>query len=108
MDDDKPNLHTATSRSWRSLKPEARRVRLQHTAAEDVLWQRLRGGALGIRFRRQHAIDRFIVDFLCIAAKLIIEVDGPVHDTQRAADAARQARLEALVTGYSDFRTIEC
>lgn len=64
----------------------ARQMRRDPTRAEDLLWQRL---------RRQHSIDRFIVDFYCAEASLVIEIDGPIHD-QPNADAERQAALEAL------------
>ena len=72
-------------------------MRREPTPAEDRLWQRLRGGQLnGFKFRRQHAIERFVVDFYCSAARLVIEVDGAVHQHTRAADAARQELLQAL------------
>ena len=67
--------------------------------AEDRLWQRLRGGTLdGYRFRRQHPVGPFIADFACERLKLVIELDGGVHDLDSVAlrDAARQAVIEAL------------
>ncbi len=73
----------------------ARQMRHDPTRAEDLLWQRLRRKQLGVHFRRQHSIDRFIVDFYCAEASLVIEIDGPIHD-QPNADAERQAALEAL------------
>ena len=87
---------------WKDLKPLAREMRKEPTEAEDVLWQRLRGKQLGARFRRQHAIDRFIVDFYAHEPRLIIEVDGPVHETQKEYDAMRQSFLESL--GYRVLR----
>jgi len=63
------------------------------TPEENTLWQRLRGSKLGVRFRRQQIVDGFIVDFYCAAASLIIEVDGPVHDYQRAKDRERDLAL---------------
>jgi very-short-patch-repair endonuclease len=50
----------------------------------------------GVKFRRQHAIGPFIADFYCVSARLVIEVDGPNHTRQRAADEERQAYLEGL------------
>ena len=50
----------------------------------------------GFKFRRQHTIDRFIVDFYCSEAHLIIEVDGPVHQYTPEEDAVRQAFLENM------------
>jgi very-short-patch-repair endonuclease len=54
---------------------------------EVLLWQRLRRGQGGARFRRQHPIGDYVTDFYCAAARLVIEVDGAVH-----ADAARMER----------------
>ncbi|MBP8972550.1 MAG: endonuclease domain-containing protein [Anaerolineae bacterium] len=73
----------------------AREMRREPTPAEDLLWQRLRRKQLGVCFRRQHSIDRFIVDFYCAEASLVVEIDGPIHD-QPNADAERQAVLEGL------------
>jgi poly(A) polymerase len=85
---------TSTS-SWAELGPRAREMRTAPTPAEDKLWQHLRRNQVaGLRFRRQHAIGRFIVDFYCPAAKLIIEVDGPVHAEQTESDREREAVLE--------------
>ena len=65
------------------------------TPAEDMLWQRLRDRQLdGFKFRRQHSIDRFIVDFYCPEARLAVELDGPVHEQSVERDAIRQELLE--------------
>jgi very-short-patch-repair endonuclease len=75
----------------------ARRMRHDPTQAEDVLWERLRSRQVaGAKFRRQHTIDRFVVDFYCAEACLVIEVDGPVHRATQGQDAERQAILESL------------
>lgn len=72
----------------------AKELRRQMTPAERRLWQRLRTNRLdGFHFRRQQIIAGFIVDFYCHQASLIIEVDGPIHDHQRAADEEREAIL---------------
>jgi very-short-patch-repair endonuclease len=72
-------------------------MRRAPTQAEQLLWQELRGGKLnGLKFRRQHALNRFIVDFYCVQAGLVIEVDGPVHHYQLDADKERQEYLESL------------
>jgi very-short-patch-repair endonuclease len=85
----------APSELWQKLKPLAREMRTLPTAAEDALWQRLRGrGAGGMKFRRQHAIERFVVDFYCSEARLVIEVDGEIHEYTREQDGARQEFLE--------------
>ncbi|RAK66060.1 endonuclease domain-containing protein [Hymenobacter edaphi] len=79
-------------------KASAQRMRQAPTLAEDVLWQHVRGGQLGARFRRQHVIDRYIADFICLNKKLIIGVDGDYHHDpeQQAADAQRTADLATL------------
>ena len=76
----------------------ARELRRDLTIAERRGWELLRDRRmLGLKFRRQHAIGRFIVDYYCAELKLILELDGGMHnDPERAAyDAARTAWLEA-------------
>jgi len=81
----------------------ARHLRRHQTDAEQKLWAHLRRNALGVSFRRQHPIGKYIVDFICLDRKLIIEADGGQHDEERAAhDAARTAWLEAQ--GYRVLR----
>jgi very-short-patch-repair endonuclease len=99
MTDDKPPpIHTRTTRElWELIKPLARQMRTAQTPAEEMLWQHIRRKQIGgFRFRRQHPIDRFIVDFYCPEARLIIEVDGAIHDYTQAEDAIRQEFLESL------------
>lgn len=72
-------------------------MRHDPTPAEQHLWQYLRNRAvLGHKFRRQHPIDRFVVDFICLEAALIIEVDGDIHQYTADEDAIRQDFLESL------------
>ena len=73
----------------------ARELRKRQTSAEDALWQQLRGGRLGPRFKRQVPIGPYVVDFFCFAAKLVVEVDGAQHDVEAEYDARRTAELEA-------------
>jgi very-short-patch-repair endonuclease len=74
----------------------AREHRQDPTAAEDRLWGVLRDQQLGgLKFRRQHPVGPFILDFYCSRKKLCIEVGGEVHDRQRELD---EARTEALGT----------
>jgi len=64
------------------------------TSAERILWQNLRINKLGgWHFRRQQILFGYIVDFYCHATSLIIEVDGEIHESQRAADQERDAAL---------------
>lgn len=74
------------------------------TEAETLLWQYIRGKALGAKFRRQHIIGPFIADFCCIETHLIIEVDGGYHQLpeQQISDQERQQALESW--GYRVIR----
>ncbi|MCE7989488.1 MAG: endonuclease domain-containing protein [Caldilinea sp. CFX5] len=82
---------------WQKLKPLARQMRKEPTAAEAKLWQRLRKEQIrGVKFRRQFAIDRFIADFCSPQIRLIIEVDGPTHQYSQEEDAIRQTFLEGV------------
>ena len=72
----------------------ARDLRKDQTASETKLWERLRDRRLGgYKFRRQYAIGRYIADFYCSEAKLVIEVDGPVHQEQREDDDYRENEI---------------
>jgi very-short-patch-repair endonuclease len=85
------------------LTQAARSFRKVPTVSERLLWQQLRRNQLqGYTFRRQHPIGPFIVDFCCPQKNVIVEIDGPVHAGQGAADAERQSRLEAQ--GYTIVR----
>jgi very-short-patch-repair endonuclease len=66
-------------------------MRKEMSRAESLVWDVVRGGKLGVKFRRQHPVEGYIADFACIEAKLIVEVDGLSHDddAQRAYDAKR-------------------
>jgi very-short-patch-repair endonuclease len=81
----------------------ARKMRSEQTAAEKRLWHHIRERQLsGYKFRRQQVIDRFIVDFYCSEAKLIIEVDGEIHLKQKEQDKARDRFLQEI--GYQVIR----
>jgi len=81
----------------------ARQMRAEPTLAERKLWKHIRGLKLnGIKFRRQHIINRFIVDFYCPDAKLVVEVDGEIHKKQKSSDRERDAFLQEL--GYRVLR----
>lgn len=85
-------------RQWRSA-PNSRPLRQSMTKAETALWSRLKSRQLnGHKFRRQHPIDAYVADFACISAKLLIEVDGSVHDSAdaKAYDAARTDTLRSF------------
>jgi very-short-patch-repair endonuclease len=80
-------------------KPEtfeaAKILRKNMTYHEKLLWERLKLKQIcGVRFRRQHPVDFFIADFYCHEARLVVELDGEVHKTQREYDDGRSAEME--------------
>jgi leucyl-tRNA synthetase len=79
-------------------------MRKEPTEAESILWDLLRAKKTGYKFRRQHSVDRFIPDFVCLEKKLIVEVDGDYHlsEEQIVLDNARTEILENL--GYKIIR----
>src|SRR5207237_115782 len=81
----------------------ARRLRHRQTDAERVLWLRLRDRRLGgWKFRRQVPIDRFIVDFYCADARVVVELDGGQHAARAQQDVERTHLLESM--GYLVLR----
>lgn len=86
------------------LRGHAAEMRSRHNAAEVALWQRLRGGQLGVWFRRQVVLlGSCIVDFYCPAARLVVEVDGGYHrePARVRVDARRDRRL-----GKAGYRVV--
>ena len=85
------------------LVEQCRRFRKNPTRSEAILWEALRNRRLvGEKFYRQVIVGPFIVDFLCRKQKLIIEIDGPIHEMQKDRDGERQLVLEKL--GYQLLR----
>ena len=95
---------TAHPDAYRLLKDKAKNHKQYPTEAERCLWEMLRGKQLGKKFRRQHIIGDFIVDFVCLDHQLIIEIDGKYHETdeQKKADELRDDILKEL--GYRTLR----
>jgi very-short-patch-repair endonuclease len=73
----------------------ARCMRRAATVSEALLWARLRGSRLGVKFRRQHVLGRYIADFYCASAGLVVEVDGAVHSGEVHADRLRDEAMVA-------------
>ena len=71
----------------------AQQLRANMTGVETRMWWRLRARRLGVKFRRQHPIGPYIVDFACCRAKLVVEIDGLAH--QKAYDLHRDRWLES-------------
>lgn len=92
----------------RELLQRARELRKQQTSAEAFLWECLRDRRLlKAKFRRQHNIGQYIVDFYCHAALLAIEVDGAVHDSQQVRDADRDEWIQSQGLTVLRFRNDE-
>lgn len=99
------NWKTADPLLYNLLKDYCKRMRNVPTDAERLLWSALSGKQLeGYKFRRQHIIGRYIADFICLKQRLIIEVDGLIHQLPEnmASDAERTAWLEEQ--GYKVIR----
>ena len=78
----------------KNIKLHAREFRKQSTTAEAVMWENLRNRRLsGLKFRRQHPLGLFIVDFYCAERHLVIELDGGIHVEQPEYDQLRTERL---------------
>ena len=87
-----------------------RELRKELTEAEKLLWAELRNRKLnGLKFRRQHPLDKFIVDSYCNEKKLVVELDGSVHDEKisKEYDEARTAMLAGLNVFVLRFRNEE-
>ena len=90
------NLHSG---AIGKLYQYGRELRQESTEAEKLMWAELRNKKLnGLKFRRQHPLDKFIVDFYCNERKLVIELDGGVHDEKinKEYDESRTAMLAGL------------
>ena len=97
-------VHTADKAWYGLLKEFAEENRNKPTEAESVLWEAMKGKGVGEKFRRQHIIDDFIVDFFCADKGLTVEVDGGYHNypPQMKMDAERTKALSEL--GYIEIR----
>ena len=98
------NFNTASPDRYLLLKDFAKKNKQFPTDAERVLWDHLKAKQLGIKFNRQHIIGDYIVDFVCIEKRLVIEVDGGYHSEyeQIEKDEFRTQRLSEL--GFSVIR----
>jgi len=86
------------------MKARARDLRRNATSPERVLWSLLRDRRLGgVKFRRQHTVGPYIVDFYCPAHRVVVELDGRSHDDRGLEDRQRQHYLESVV-GLKVFR----
>ena len=92
---------------------KAKQLRKDETEAEKLLWNRLnKNQMMGLQFRRQHPINRFIADFYCARIKLVIEVDGSIHELpeNEAYDIGRSEILNdfgIIVIRFSNEQIID-
>ncbi|MEK7081133.1 MAG: endonuclease domain-containing protein [Patescibacteria group bacterium] len=86
------------------LKDRRRELRKRSTKEEEMLWLKIRNNKLGYKFKRQHSIGGYILDFYCSEARLIIEIDGASHNTKEAReyDKIRDEYFSEL--GYTTIR----
>lgn len=83
--------------NYRKLFEKSRELRKNQTEAEKKLWSILRNRQiLNLKFLRQKILDNFIVDFYCYEKRLVIEVDGKVHNTQKERDRERDNKLKEI------------
>jgi len=98
----RPRYITANPYTYPVIKDYRKNLKDHQTKAELVLWEYLRNKKTGHKIRRQHVIDNFISDFVCISKKVIIEIDGEIHKFQKDKDDLRTIRLNTL--GYEVIR----
>ncbi|WP_442794283.1 leucine--tRNA ligase [Pelobium manganitolerans] len=94
-DQNKKGYATANSFAWDLLKENSKNNRKEQTVAENVLWEEVRNNQLGHKIRRQHVVEGFIADFICLPKRLVIEVDGEYHTNPDAVEYDKQ-RTEFL------------
>jgi len=84
-------------------EPKAGYLRSNSTEAEERLWERLRSCKLNnLKFRRQHPVDWYIADFVCLKRKVVIEIDGKYHDFRKKLDQHKDQFL--IDKGYKVLR----
>ena len=84
-------------------KQFARQLRKESTPEEKKVWEALRNRRfMDLKFRRQHVIEGFVVDFYCHELRLAVEIDGGIHDRQKEYDDLRQSLVEEK--GFSFIR----
>ncbi len=99
------NYITSESSTWEALKPFVRENRKEQTPAEEILWTNVRNRNIGnCKFRRKHEIGSYIVDFVCLEKKLVIEIDRDYHldEEQRKYDQLRTEFLRD--SGFTEIR----
>ena len=109
LEDKRRHLQDFQNNGDPNLFAFAQNLRATETKAEQMLWTRLSKNQLGVKFRRQHPIHSFVIDFYCHKYKIVIELDGPIHDTeeQRMYDKNRTDVLRDFGIVVLRFRNEE-
>ena len=102
MNNQKPKFVTANPYTYKDIKPLRDALKKAPTKAEIIMWKKLKNKQIGFKIRRQHIIDNYIADFVCISKKVIIEIDGEIHLSRIEEDKIRTERLNEL--GYRVIR----
>ena len=89
----KPGFITANLQIYKFIKVIREDLKKNPTDAEKFIWEYLRNKKTGYKIRRQHVIDNYIVDFVCLSKKVIIEIDGEIHRYQKEDDIIRTNTL---------------
>ena len=98
----KPYYNTANPDTYKLIIEFRKELKDNPTEAEKLLWEYLRNKKTGYKIRRQHIINDFITDFVCLRKQLVIEVDGGIHEKQKVYDELRTSVLNEL--GYNVVR----
>lgn len=87
------------------LLKRSKNLRRNQTPAENKLWSLIRNKQIGgYKFRRQHVLFSYIVDFYCHSEKLIVELDGPIHNSTKAREYDQKREAWLLANGYKIIR----
>ena len=97
-----PGFVTADLQNYKYVKDFRENLKKNPTDAEKLIWEFLRNKKTGHKIRRQHVIDNFIVDFVCLRKKVIVEIDGEIHLQQQESDLLRTNTLNEK--GYKVIR----
>ncbi|HEY8690848.1 MAG TPA: DUF559 domain-containing protein [Chitinophagaceae bacterium] len=82
----------------------AKQLRKEMTDAEKILWMHLKSGIQNLKFRRQHPIGLYVADFFCHKLKLIVEVDGNIHDLEEIKIYDKEREKYFIGLGYKIIR----
>ena len=96
--------NTADPALYEELKEKAESMRKNPTEAESAMWEMLRGKNLEAKFRRQHIIGDYIVDFVCLDSQLVVEIDGGYHNDPEQKELDRQRTGFLQSKGFSVLR----